>query len=49
MILRCPLLRRLTMLRAAVMLSVRRAMSALRYLALMARNELVRPAAQAHR
>jgi hypothetical protein len=37
------------MLGAAVMLSVRRAMSALRYLALMARFEPVRPAAQAHR
>jgi hypothetical protein len=31
------------------MLSVQRAMSALRYLALMARNELMRPAAQANR
>jgi hypothetical protein len=32
-----------------VMLSTRRAMSALRYLALMSRSELMRPAAQAHR
>ena len=37
------------MLRAAVMLSVRRDMSALRYLALMSRSEPMRPAAQAHR
>jgi hypothetical protein len=31
------------------MLSVRRAMSALRYLALMSRNKRMCPAAQAHR
>jgi hypothetical protein len=31
------------------MLSMRRDMSALRYLALMSRIELMRPAAQAHR
>jgi hypothetical protein len=31
------------------MLTVRRAMSALRYLALMARSEPMEPAAQAHR
>ena len=36
--------RGLTMLGAAVMLTVRRDMSALRYLALMSRPELIRPA-----
>ena len=39
----------LTMLRAASKPSVRRDMSALRYLALMSRTELMRSAAQAHR